>query len=63
VKKQPNRWDTAISDAEESIVKMERRIEGLRFAVKVFKENRDAGVEWEPMGNAGMTAVQQPIPA
>lgn len=43
---QKNRWDQAIEDAEDSITKLERKIESLKAAILAFRESKDAGKPW-----------------
>ena len=44
------RWDQAIEDAQDSITKMERKIESLKAAIVIFGESRDEGKVWPNAG-------------
>jgi hypothetical protein len=41
-----SRWDQAIEDAKDTIQKCERKIQTMKGAIEVFKEQRAAGEPW-----------------
>jgi hypothetical protein len=48
----PLSWDVAIKDTEVAIAGMTDQLAGLRAALKVFRERRDAGAPWPGPGAA-----------